>query len=130
MEMSQIGIDLDVYKEIQKRLQSFKDTPNQVLRRIFNLEDKEDQIAIPQEGDLHVVGIVLKNGLRLRKNYKGKVHEAVVRNGKIEFNGKRFPTPSGAAVELAGYPVNGWRFWQVFDETSGTWKLLDTLRGK
>ena len=129
MEMSQISIDLDVYKEIQKRLQSFKDTPNQVLRRVFKLEAKEDQIPIPQEGDLHVAGIVLKNGLKLRKIHKGKEHEAVVRNGKIEFNEKQFPSPSGAAVAATGYPVNGWRFWQFFDQVSGTWKLLDTLRG-
>ena len=128
MEMTQISIDLDVYKEIQQRLESFTDTPNQVLRRVFSLETAIEEPSQPLKGDLHIKGVVLKEGLKLSKAFKGQMFEAVVRDGRIDFKGKLYPTPSGAAVAAVGYNVNGWRFWDYFHDASGTWKPLNSLR--
>jgi hypothetical protein len=87
---------------------------------------KEGQIA--QTGGLMAKGIFLKNGLKFRRHYKGGWLEAEVRGGFIDFNNERFTSPSGAAVRAANGSVNGWRFWDFFDENDGTWKLLETLR--
>ncbi len=31
---------------------------------------------------------------------------------EVEFEGTRYPSLSAAGKAAAGYPVNGWRFWQ------------------
>lgn len=131
METTQISIDLDVYKQIQQRLESFTDTPNQVLRRSFRLGPTQEKPSPPPGEGLHVGGVHLKDGLKLRKRFKGRMLEAEVRNGKIYFNGRGYTSPSGAAVAaVGGTPVNGWRFWQYLDETSGGWRSLTVLRGR
>ena len=119
-----------VYKEIQQRLESFDDTPNKVLRKVFGLPMIGQAAPAPTGGGLHVGGVLLKNGLKLRKRFKGRMLEAEVRNGAIHYNGRTYTSPSGAAVTATGTPVNGWRFWQYYDETSGAWKILSSLRGK
>jgi len=128
MESTQISIDLDVYKAIQQRLESFNDTPNQVLRRVFGLEAKEGESLESQGVNMYVKGVILKDGLRLRKRFKGRMLEARVDNGKILYDGNTYPSPSGAAVAATGTNVNGWRFWEYFDDTSGVWRTLDYLR--
>lgn len=129
MDMSQISIDLDVYKAIQQRLESFNDTPNQVLRRVLKLGETEERIPEIKKGqDMHIKGVVLKHGLKLRKRFKGSMLEAQVTNGKILFGGTMYPSPSGAAVAATGTSVNGWRFWEYCDENSGKWNALNRLR--
>jgi hypothetical protein len=68
--------------------------------------------------------------LRLRGTYKGKVLKArVLRNGVISFCGKRYQSPSTAA--LAALPtrraINGWSFWK-FERAPGDWVRLKELR--
>jgi hypothetical protein len=67
---------------------------------------------------------------RLRGTYKGKVLKArVLRNGVISFAGKRFRSPSMAA--LAALPtrraINGWWFWK-YERGPGDWVRLKELR--
>ena len=129
MEMTQIRIDLDVYKAIQQRLQSFKDTPNQVLRRIFRLEVAKEILSTPQGEGLYVKGVFLKNGLKLRKRFKGRMLEAIIEDNSILYDGRRFNSPSGAAVYATGTSVNGWHFWEYFDESRSMWSSLSIFRG-
>ena len=130
MEMTQIRIDLDVYKAIQQRLQSFNDTPNQVLRRIFELEVAEERPSTPQGEGLYVKEVFLKNGLKMRKRFKGRTLEATVEGNSILYDGRKFNSPSGAAVYATGTSINGWRFWEYFDDNSGMWRSLSALRGR
>jgi len=130
MEMTQISIDLDVYKAIQQNLKSFNDTPNQVLRRILGLPKTEEKSFMPQREGMYIKRAFLKDSLRLRKRFKGRMLEAIVENGTILYDGKPYPSPSGAAVAATGTSVNGWRFWEYLDDTSGVWKSLDVLRRK
>jgi len=129
MEMTQIRIDLDVYKAIQQRLKSFNDTPNQVLRRIFRLEVAEKTPFETRGEGLYVKGVFLKNGLKLRKRFKGRMLEAMIEGNSILYDGRRFNSPSGAAVYATGTSVNGWRFWEYFDENRGIWRSLSVFRG-
>ena len=128
MEMTHISIDLEVYKEIQKRLESFNETPNQILRRVFELPAIVEESPREITSGLHLKGVHLIEGLKLRKKYKGRMLEAEVKDGHILYDGKSFTSPSGAAVEATGHSVNGWRFWEFFDESAGTWRPLSILR--
>lgn len=80
---------------------------------------------------------------KLRASYKPrgkgrKELEALVTPRGIEVDGKVFddPSPAGAqAKKSAGADTsasitNGWCFWEYFDECSGTWVSLSTLRGR
>lgn len=59
---------------------------------------------------------------------KGKRHDALLLQGwKVQMNGKHHRSPSAAATAIAGYPVNGWRFWRYRNET-GDERPIDDLR--
>ena len=130
-----IDIDLDVYKIIVNHSNYINEPANDVLKRLLpknnvvaSLEKKVD--IEDHTSGITVKGIFLKSDLRLRKHFKGTLFEAVVRNGYIEFNNKRYTSPSGAAVVAANGSVNGWRFWDFLDDKDGKWKSLENLRNK
>ena len=128
METTKIEIDLDVYKAIQQRLISFSDTPNEVLRRIFGLEPTDNKTPNMQGKGLYIKGVLLKNGLKLRKKYHGEIVEATVGKNHIIYNDNEYTSPSGAARAVTGNSVNGWIFWQYYDEKTGKWQILTKLR--
>ncbi|MCC7233267.1 MAG: DUF2924 domain-containing protein [Bacteroidia bacterium] len=73
--------------------------------------------------------VSLPQGTRLRKWYRGQKYEAEIRNGSILFNGTYYQSPSSAAMALTGAGnVNGWEFWEYFDENSRRWLKLKKLR--
>jgi|SRR6267378_1516241 len=76
-------------------------------------------------------GVLLPNGLRLRKRYKGKLYEGSVKGNTIRLEGfeKEFYSPSVAGIEVTGYNVNGWRFWEYLaDPEADLWRPLEELR--
>ena len=130
-KVKQIEIDLEVYKALVQHCNFIDEPFNDVLKRVLGkYEGKEDEDieADQKEGGLLVKRTFLKNGMKLQKNFKGKLFEAIVRNGYIEFEDKKYTSPSGPAVVAAQGSVNGWRFWDFFDEKDNQWKLLETLR--
>lgn len=133
-QTTKIDIDLDVYKTIIQNSHYINEPANNVLKRLLklNLDDTgETKHDLKKETrGLLVKGVFLKYGLKLRKTFKGKLHEAIVKDGYIEMNNRRYTSPSGAAVVAAGGSVNGWRFWDFLDEKNGQWTLLETLRNK
>jgi hypothetical protein len=77
-----------------------------------------------------VLASYITRPFRLRGTYKGKVHKArVLRTGVISFGGRRFRSPSMAA--LAALPtrraINGWWFWK-YERGPGDWVRLRELR--
>jgi len=134
MNLKQISIDFDVHKEIELRRESFEDSPNDVLRRVFDLKAKPDFItrSFPQiqssSGDFSIKGVTLKDGLSLRKYSKGTQLQARVREGKIEFNGQFYSSPSAAASAATNTSTNGWVFWEYWDDKSNEWRILNSLR--
>ena len=64
----------------------------------------------------------------LRGSLKGKNYQAWVhKSGIIQFEGKKYHSPSGAAVAALERPTNGWTFWKF--KRDGEWVRLDELRG-
>lgn len=138
MKFKQISIDLDVHKEIELRRESFDDSPNDVLRKVFKLiisrhPEKKPEISsqiFRAPSALALKGATLKEGLLLRKYAKGTLHQAIIKNGKIEYNGRVYHSPSAAAWAVTKSSTNGWIFWEYFDAESSDWKILDNLRSK
>lgn len=133
---TQIEIDIDVYKEIQNRIDYIGEPANAVLRRVFQLEeDKQKHKAevitnkSNTTGGLYSSNTLLPNGLKLRKYINGKWHYAEVKNDVIVYNNKKFTSPSAAGFEVTQFPVNGWLFWE-YEDIYGNWKLIDSLRKK
>jgi hypothetical protein len=46
---------------------------------------------------------------------------------QVEFRGKTYRSPSGAARNICGYAVDGWHFWKYKDE-NGKVQKIDRLR--
>ena len=128
-----ITIDFDVYKAIVQHSNYIDEPANSVIKRLLDLNTNvKHQTIQPNEedltGGLTTKGVFLRNGLKLRKHFKGTLFEATVHDGYIEFNNKKYTSPSGAAVKAAKGSVNGWRFWEFLDQKDNTWKTLEILR--
>jgi hypothetical protein len=76
-------------------------------------------------------GASLPEGTKLQKFSKKQKFEAVIHNGAIYVNGEYHQSPSAAAMAVnGGVNVNGWDFWEYFDEVTLQWNKLDQLRKK
>jgi len=139
MEKKKIEIDIEVYRWIESNRISFNETENDILKRISQKIQKNEDVFIPVNIEANIMdineglfwkGVLLKNGLKLKKSFKGKMHYAEIKHNQIVFNNKKFHSPSAAAIELTGTSVNGWIFWEYFNQENNEWEILDNLRNK
>ena len=126
--MVTIDIDFEVFKELTSRRRTEEMTENEVLREALGLTKPErtSKAAVPAEsGGIAWVskGVSFPHGTEFRATYKGQQYTGVVKNGALVLNGKRFTSPSSAAVSITGNPVNGWRFWRCLLPGSTKWRL-------
>ena len=140
MQTKKIDIDIDVYKLIESYRIDFNETENDILKRVLYQNEYPENnsnfiqevntlqnLFINKEG-LFWKGVLLKNGLKLRKVSKDKSYQATVINGRIIYNNQEFFSPSAAGVAASGTSVNGWTFWEYYNEEIDRWELLDNLR--
>ena len=128
--MPNVEIDFDVFKAITSRRVTEDVTPNDVLRELFKLESKRGKnISQVRSGKPWVVkGVVFPHGIEFLAEYKGQNFQAIVDNGALVMNGKRFSSPSAAAVSITGNPVNGWIFWKCKMPGRQSWDLIEKYR--
>ncbi len=122
--MATIEIDFDVYKALTNKRASEKTTYNDVLRELLGLEKQNSVCEKRSDRDLVVDGVVFPEGTELRKEYKGKIYQAVIQNGSILLNAKKFSSASAAAIHITGSNVNGRRFWEVRLPGKANWILM------
>ena len=140
MQTKKIDIDIDVYKLIESYRIDLNETENDILKRVLYQNEYPENnsnfikevntlqnLFINKEG-LFWKGVLLKNGLKLRKLSKDKSYQATVINGRIIYNNQEFFSPSAAGVSASGTSVNGWTFWEYYNEEIDRWELLDNLR--
>ena len=85
--------------------------------------------AEPPKGKPWVVkGVVFPHGTEFRANHKGQVYQGRVENGALMVNGKRFTSPSAAAMSITGYSINGWIFWECRRPGETTWQIIKKLQ--
>src|SRR5690242_3397131 len=132
--MVAIEVDFDVFKKLTLLRRSEEMTENQVIRELLQLPVPE--AAMPSstkpsgpEGISWVCkGVVFPHGSEFRATYKGQQFTGTVRNGALELRGKRYKSPSAAAVAITENPVNGWTFWECLVPGSTKWKTISTFR--
>ncbi len=129
--MRTIEVDFDVFKALTMRRASEEVTENDVLRQLLGLPSRKDSSSAtpgPGSGDWVTKGVRFPAGSELRATYKGQTHLARVESGALVLGGRRYDTPSAAAMSITGSPVNGWTFWEYRFPGHSGWKILKSLR--
>ena len=130
--MPTIKVDFDVYKAIFLRRQTEAVTENDVLRELLGLpkrgEISPDPVATTP-GDWIAKGVRFPAGTEFRAKYRGEYHLAKVDGGGLLLKGKRYDSPSAAAMAVTdNTPVNGWTFWQCKRPGESVWTTIKELR--
>lgn len=129
--MRSIEVDFDVFKALTLRRPSEEVTENDVIRELLGLPPgtaRAVAIKEPAPGDWIAKGVRFPSGTEFRATHKGQTYLARVEGGSLTLNGRRYESPSAAAVSITGNPVNGWRFWECRMPGRSTWESLLTLR--
>jgi len=125
--MATIEIDFEVFKALTLRREDESTTYNDVIRRLLEMNDTEDA-SEPAMGGCVMKSIFFPNGTQFRKTYKGRLYRAEIKDGVwVDEKGRRFATPSAAAVAITHNNVNGWRFWEFKRPSDEKWRLMATL---
>ncbi len=129
--MPSIEVDFDVFKALTARRPTEDVSANDVLRQLLRLPAQSAPAVksdSPSPEDWVTKGVRLPAGTELRATYKGQVYLARVASGALTYNGKRFNSPSAAAMHITRNPVNGWTFWECRLPGQGRWTSLKELR--
>jgi hypothetical protein len=130
-----IEVDFDVFKALTARRASEAVTENDVLRSLLGLNSKRDLTASiatdsPDAEDWIAKGIRFPANTEFRASHKGQTWLGRVERGALVVNGRRFDTPSAAAVFITKSPTNGWTFWECRMPGQTTWQIIKGLRRK
>jgi hypothetical protein len=71
-----------------------------------------------------VDGVAFPNGTEFRCKYKGYCYYAQVCDGALMINGKKFLSPSAAAVSITRNAVDGWLFWDCKLPGDDSWVAI------
>lgn len=129
--MRTIEVDFDVFKALTLRRPSESVTENDVLRELLGLPTQRQAAATaagPAPGDWIAKGVRFPAGTEFRANYKGQTWLARVESGALVLNGKRYDSPSAAAMAITHINVNGWNFWECRLPGQASWSLMKGLR--
>jgi hypothetical protein len=125
-------IDFDVFKELTLRRTSENVTYNDVLRDLLNLssaqEPKPEHTSNLNAGGWSTKGVTFPEGTEFRAKYKGQTYYAKVEAGALVLDGKRYDSPSRAAVSITSKPWNGWHFWECRFPGKTSWQMIKALR--
>lgn len=137
--MKNIDIDLDIHKFIENERLTFTESENDILRRILGIRN-ENIDQFPEENTSQnrsnqpsiyweYKGVRLPEGTKLRKKSRYREYNAIIHNGQIFVNNKYYTAPSSAAMSVnGGTSVNGWEFWEYYDDINKRWYKLNQLR--
>ncbi len=129
--MPAIEVDFEVYKELIRRRPSEAVSENDVLRQVLGLASQKVLAPAnpgPVPGEWVTKGVRFPAGTEFRATYKGKTYLARAENGALVLNGRRFDSPSAAAMSITGKPVNGWTFWEGRLPGRTAWQIIKAQR--
>ena len=130
--MQTVEVDFEVYKQLTVRRATEQVSYNDVIRELLGLNGKQapKQAVVDSASDWITKGVRFPAGTEFRAEYKGREFKAVVESGALVLNGKRYESPSSAAMSVTESAVNGWGFWECRFPGQGSWKLIKSLRRK
>jgi hypothetical protein len=130
--MHTIEVDFDVYKQLTVRRTTEDVSYNDVIRELLGLGQSKakttKEATDPSPNDWVAKGVRFPVSTEFRANYKGQVRTGRIEGGALTVDGKRYESPSAAAVAITGSPVNGWRFWECRLPGKSTWQFIESLR--
>lgn len=131
--MHTIEIDFDVFKRLTSMRESETVTYNEVLRNLLGLSPIEEstvsEVSNKVSGEWTTKAVSFPAGTEFRATYKGQTIYGRVEGGALNIDGKRFISPSSAAMDITGSPVNGWIFWECRIPGKSKWQIIKSLRG-
>ena len=130
--MHTIEVDFEVFKQLTVRRATEEVSYNDVIRELLDLgqvkANAAKQSSGPSPDDWVAKGVRFPAGTEFRANYKGQIRTGRVESGALTVNGKRYDSPSAAAVAVTGSPVYGWRFWECRLPGKSSWQFIESLR--
>lgn len=95
--------------------------------------DEEDEQALleehgPPSGGYRWGPVFLRNGTRIRMEYKGSLHYALVEHDRIVFDDRPYSPSRLASTIASGTSRNAWRDLWVREPGTSQWVLADDLR--
>lgn len=140
MELRSIEIDFDIYKMVETERRGFDEPQYVALRRLLGLPDpvvEESVDEVSREGLPFVEdGVSILHGSDARMRYlRGtQLYEGKFLDGMLVVDGKKYPTLSAAASDLARTKdgnktsLNGWLYWEVRAPGTARWRSMKDLR--
>jgi len=129
--MHSIEVDFDVFKALTLRRATEDVTYNDVLRELLGLSStKRAPVGphTPATGGWFTKGVTFPDETEFRATHKGQAYSGRVESGALVLNGKRYDSPSAAAVKITGRPTNGWIFWQCRLPGKTSWQIIKSFR--
>jgi hypothetical protein len=126
-----IDIDFDVFKALTMRRETPEVTHNDIVRELLGLGPTNDSSGSETRSGgspWMSKGVTFPHGTDFRAAYKGQVYRARVEEGALVYKGKRYTSPSPAAMTITGTQINGWKFWECKMLDSGRWAPISELR--
>jgi predicted CopG family antitoxin len=127
-----IEIDFEVFKKLTAMRKSETETYNDVLRQLLGLSQSQ-RLEIAKESPAAAYtwtskGVTFPASTEFRSTYRGQTIYGRVEAGALVVDGKRYNSPSAAAVAITGNPVNGWIFWECKLPGKSSWQIIKSLR--
>jgi len=132
-----IPVDLEVYKALEARRQSFSESHNDILRRALGIPPRSTARSEAPPIEEVVVwrrkGVGLPKGTRWRMSTAQGEHNGDVVEGGFRLKGEVFSSPSRLATSIyrtrSGQRtnLNGWRYIEVRRPGDADWIMLSSL---
>ena len=128
--MESIKTDSDLHDEISSQQFSKKMSYRMVSEPSFKMDRIHPKGSQNTIGDVSWVvdGVAFPNGTEFRCKYKGYCYYAQVCDGALMINGKKFLSPSAAAVTITRNAVDGWLFWDCKLPGDSSWVNIYALK--
>ena len=140
MELQSIEIDFDIYKLIETERRGFGEPQYVALRRLLGLPEQSndepetdallDGLPFVEDG----VSVLHGSDARMRYLRGTQLYEGKFLDGMLVVEGKKYPTLSAAASDLARTKegkktsLNGWLYWEVRAPGTARWRAMKDLR--
>jgi hypothetical protein len=128
--MENIKTDSDQRNEFFSQQSSKQMSSGMVSEMSFNMDRIHPKNYKNTVGHLPWVvdGVAFPNGTEFRCKYKGYCYYARVCDGALMINGKKFLSPSAAAVTITRNSVDGWLFWDCKLPGDSSWISIYALK--
>jgi len=127
MVKMKIPVDLEVYKALEARRQTFGESHNDILRRALGITAQEEIVVWRRKG------VSLTKGTRWRMSSTNGEQSGDVVKGGFQYKDSIVSSPSRLATDIyltkegGKTNINGWRYIEVKRPGDTDWRMLNSL---